>query len=831
MSYYLQFLYKGGLTMNKMRLKDYNSLITVSTHNHIGGDKFDAVDITTNYIDKFIECGYKKAAATGHGGFSAMQTALDYSKKTGFEIIYGLEAYIEVPPFKINEKVGHLILLAKDEEGKHIIDRLNSNPAAKKGEFPVLTWKQLKSVNFNGHVVAQSACIAGAPAIRLLANDMLEQSIKNLEQSFDSLDKNGDNVYMSSQNILYIDILNKINDVNKDITQLNARKKEFSDEVRVLQRRLKDIQKKGGDVNSADESTQIRDINIKIDNTNTEIKSKKEQLSSFNSVRENYQKKIDKWEKVLAHIEDLKSRCISKDEEIAACRQTLEEYNNLFGKGNYYAEVQYHGLDAEKYVYPIIADLAKDLNIPIIAANDAHMVDNSKKSLDIRNVAHFLRFETINETEADKELYIKTPNQLADKLLEILSPETVDEAMMNLNVLGEQCHYIQKIKSHYPKFDKNADSNVLLRKEAEKGIEWRFPNRIGWTDVYEKRLEYELNVIINMGFADYHLIVKEFLEYARICGKVPADKLSEVPLTIEGALEYVKKHNYTIGIGVGPGRGSGAGSLVTFLLGITSIDPIKYNLIFERFLNPERISMPDIDSDIAYGVREKAIQFVRNKYGDDAVVGIITESREGVKGAIRDVARYYGMKYKNDTGAFLGLGNMMRKKVPKITGITFDTKTDSGETVYDYLHSEFSENPDAIEILNISRNIEGMLVSYGQHAAGVIIYDNNDISEYIPVRMGNLGIKTTECDMIQAEALKLLKMDFLGLRTLNILTDTARLVKETQGIDLDIENIPVDDAKAMPVYQNIYAKGKTKNVFQFESPGMRKYLKELFKTA
>ena len=189
------------------------------------------------------------------------------------------------------------------------------------------------------------------------------------------------------------------------------------------------------------------------------------------------------------------------------------------------------------------------------------------------------------------------------------------------------------------------------------------------------------------------------------------------------------------------------------------------------------------------------------------------------------------MKYKNDTGAFLGLGNMMRKKVPKITGITFDTKTDSGETVYDYLHSEFSENPDAIEILNISRNIEGMLVSYGQHAAGVIIYDNNDISEYIPVRMGNLGIKTTECDMIQAEALKLLKMDFLGLRTLNILTDTARLVKETQGIDLDIENIPVDDAKAMPVYQNIYAKGKTKNVFQFESPGMRKYLKELFKTA
>ena len=161
-----------------------------------------------------------------------------------------------------------------------------------------------------------------------------------------------------------------------------------------------------------------------------------------------------------------------------------------------------------------------------------------------------------------------------------------------LNVIGKRCAYIPEKSNHYPVFDKNKDSNELLRSEAIKGINWRYPNGKGWDEEHQKRMEYELNIIIQMGFADYHLIVKDFLEYGRICGLVPMDKLSEVPLTIEGAKEYVKTHNYNTGIGIGIGRGSGAGSLVTYLLGITGIDPFKYNLIFERFLNPERVSMP-----------------------------------------------------------------------------------------------------------------------------------------------------------------------------------------------------------------------------------------------
>lgn len=202
-------------------------------------------------------------------------------------------------------------------------------------------------------------------------------------------------------------------------------------------------------------------------------------------------------------------------------------------------------------------------------------------------------FTTVSGTEADNELYIKNPYELAQALSAVYPDVAVAESLSNLNVIGNRCKYMPKKVNHYPVFKKGIDANALLREEAIKGIDWRYPNGTGWDEEHQKRMEYELNVIIQMGYADYHLIVKDFLEYARIIGKIPVDKLKEVPLTIEGAKKYVQEHGYDTGIGIGIGRGSGAGSLVTYLLGITGIDPFKYNLIFERFLNPERISMPE----------------------------------------------------------------------------------------------------------------------------------------------------------------------------------------------------------------------------------------------
>lgn len=271
----------------------------------------------------------------------------------------------------------------------------------------------------------------------------------------------------------------------------------------------------------------------------------------------------------------------------------MDLFRGIFGDGNYYVELQNHGLENEKRTYPMLAEIAKEKHIPLVAANDAHMPDNSERSITMRNVARFLRFVSVDENpEVDGEMYIKSPNELAEALLKILPENIVDEAMMNLNKIGSRCTYRFEKEAHYPVYDKNMDADKLLREEAERGIEWRYPNGDGWDDTHRERMEYELGVISSMGFSNYHLVVQDFIRYARIAGVVPEEHLDECPLTIEGATAYVKEHGFHTGIGVGIGRGSGAGSLVTYLLGITGIDPFKYDLMFERFLNPERVSMP-----------------------------------------------------------------------------------------------------------------------------------------------------------------------------------------------------------------------------------------------
>lgn len=250
----------------------------------------------------------------------------------------------------------------------------------------------------------------------------------------------------------------------------------------------------------------------------------------------------------------------------------------------------------------------------------------------------------------------------------------------------------------------------------------------------------------------------------------------------------------------------------------------------------------DIDSDLAPGVREKTIEYVRAKYGSDAVVGIITESRQQAKGAIRDAARYYGKKFYDDDKMFLSLGDQMRKKVPA-GALNFNNVVDTVETgrfdelgipeeaevtLLNALKNEYSSNKDAIAILDLAANCEGMLTSYGQHAAGVIIYDGEDVTDYIPVRDGKKGVRTTEMDMIQCEANGLLKMDFLGLKNLAIITDTLRMIERDTGRAIDMQNVPLEGEEADKVYKEVYAKGRTKNVFQFESAGMRNNLKKLF---
>lgn len=374
----------------------------------------------------------------------------------------------------------------------------------------------------------------------------------------------------------------------------------------------------------------------------------------------------------------------------------------------------------------------------------------------------------------------------------------------------------------------NIKSNKTLEREVKRGIEIRFPN--GMDQAHKDRLAYELPIIEDMGYADYHLVVKDFLEYGRLLGYVPKNLIAEAPLTIDGLKEYIKEHGWkNQGFRIGPGRGSAVGSLVCYLLGITALDPLDYGLLFERFLNPERISMPDIDSDISADTRGKVIEYVQNKYGENAVCGIMTTNAQAPKGSINIAAKYYGLK-KNGV-AMTSLGRMIAKDTPSDVGTSFKTTVNKNgvvdptcnQTLYEFLQEKYSDNADAVEILRWARIMEGSFTAYSSHAAGIAISDNDDISEYLPLRWNTSSeMMTTQCNMVQTEENGILKFDFLGLKTLDIITETLQMIEENYGLIIDPLKIDLNDKK---VYKEIFATGKTNSVFQFESNGMKTMLK------
>ena len=338
----------------------------------------------------------------------------------------------------------------------------------------------------------------------------------------------------------------------------------------------------------------------------------------------------------------------------------------------------------------------------------------------------------------------------------------------------------------------------------------------------------------DLRYVDYHLVVNDFNQYASEYDAIPFDKIPEAPLARNELLSWKKENGYEVPVGLtnGTGRGSAVGSLVCDLLGITHLDPMKYELLFERFLNPERVSMPDIDSDISRTVRPIVIEYVKQKYGEDCVAGIMTQNSQAPKGAVRIAAKSYGLylhrhDYK-DNGAkkFLSLGDSIAKMVPEAPGTSFDsamTDASSDKTVYQYLLEAFASNPDAIKIIEWAKNIEGVFTAYGSHAAGIVITDGTPVSEIVPLRWNDkLSLYTTQCDMVVAEEIGMLKFDMLGLKTVDIINDTLWEMYKS-GVVMDTNKLPLDDED---VYREIFAKGKTDSVFQFESNGMKQMLKQ-----
>ena len=453
----------------------------------------------------------------------------------------------------------------------------------------------------------------------------------------------------------------------------------------------------------------------------------------------------------------------------------VREMQDIFGEKNFYVEIMDHGIREEKIVMPRLISLAREMNVPLVATNDCHYLE--EKDADAQEVLLCIQtgktLDDANRMRMDtRQLYVKSEDEM--RTLFAACPDAVDRTQEIADRCNVEFEFGVTRLPHYPVPEGETALSMLTRLTHE-GLRERYPDAKE-TDEPWQRLNYELNVISSMGYVDYFLIVWDFIRYAK-----------------------------SQGIMVGPGRGSGAGSIVAYSLGITMLDPLKYQLLFERFLNPERVTMPDIDVDFCYERRQEVIDYVACKYGADHVSQIITFGTLQAKGCIRDVGRVLGMSYQ-DTDA-------VAKAIPFDLGMTLEKAL----TLSPLLKTMYDEQPEVHRLIDTAMTLEGMPRHASTHAAGVLI-TGKPVMEYVPLQR-NDEVITTQYPMGTIERLGLLKMDFLGLRTLTVIRDTLDMLRE-QGIDMKPEDIPRDDPA---VYEMISA-GDTDGVFQLEGGGMRTFL-------
>ena len=453
----------------------------------------------------------------------------------------------------------------------------------------------------------------------------------------------------------------------------------------------------------------------------------------------------------------------------------VREMQDIFDEKNFYVEIMDHGIREEKIVMPRLISLAREMNVPLVATNDCHYLE--EKDADAQEVLLCIQtgktLDDANRMRMDtRQLYVKSEDEM--RTLFAACPDAVDRTQEIADRCNVEFEFGVTRLPHYPVPEGETALSMLTRLTHE-GLRERYPDAKE-TDEPWQRLNYELNVISSMGYVDYFLIVWDFIRYAK-----------------------------SQGIMVGPGRGSGAGSIVAYSLGITMLDPLKYQLLFERFLNPERVTMPDIDVDFCYERRQEVIDYVARKYGADHVSQIITFGTLQAKGCIRDVGRVLGMSYQ-DTDA-------VAKAIPFDLGMTLEKAL----TLSPLLKTMYDEQPEVHRLIDTAMTLEGMPRHASTHAAGVLI-TGKPVMEYVPLQR-NDEVITTQYPMGTIERLGLLKMDFLGLRTLTVIRDTLDMLRE-QGIDMKPEDIPRDDPA---VYEMISA-GDTDGVFQLEGGGMRTFL-------
>lgn len=479
------------------------------------------------------------------------------------------------------------------------------------------------------------------------------------------------------------------------------------------------------------------------------------------------------------------SACLAGEVQRYLSRGMYEEagraalrYQDTFGKGNFFLELQDHGLDAQKQVNQGLLRLSRELGIDLVATNDVHYTyAEDEKAHDI-----LLCIQTGKKVADENRMRYEGGQYYckSEEEMRALFPYAL-EAIENTHKIAQRCNVeIEFGVLKLPKFEvpEGFDSWTYLNHLCMQGFNRHYPEDDG---TLRERLDYELDVIRTMGYVDYFLIVWDFINYAR-----------------------------SKGISVGPGRGSAAGSIVSYSLGITNIDPIRYNLLFERFLNPERVSMPDIDVDFCYERRQEVIDYVVEKYGKDQVVQIVTFGTLAAKGVVRDVGRVLDLPY--------ALCDSIAKMIPNDLGMTLDKAL----VMNPDLKKAYNEDETVHNLIDMSKRLEGLPRHTSMHAAGVVI-GSRSIDEFVPLSRAADGTITTQFTMTTIEELGLLKMDFLGLRTLTVIQNAVNMAQKNHHVTIDLDNIDYNDKKVL----DSIGTGKTEGVFQLESGGMKSFMKEL----
>ncbi|HHV71269.1 MAG TPA: DNA polymerase III subunit alpha [Clostridia bacterium] len=464
--------------------------------------------------------------------------------------------------------------------------------------------------------------------------------------------------------------------------------------------------------------------------------------------------------------------------KIEQAKKLCLEYLDILGEGNFYLELQDHGMQEQVLVNQELLKLSKELSIPLVATNDLHYVE--REDARVQDILLCIQTgKTIDDPGrmrfSTDQFYLRSGEEMA--ALFPYAPEAIENTLKIADLCNVELIFGEFHLPHY-EIPGNMDANEYIRKLCLERVGQRY-NPV--TEEIMERLEYELNVIKEMGYSTYFLIVWDFIDYAR------------------------KK-----GIMVGPGRGSAAGSLVAYVLGITNIDPLRYDLLFERFLNPERVSMPDIDVDFCFERRGEVIDYVINKYGEDKVAQIVTFGTMAAKGAVRDVGRAMNLSY--------GEVDKIAKLIPGELGMSIEKALN----ISPELREVYNQDEQVRELIDTAKAVEGMARHASVHAAGVVISED-PLTSYVPLLKTSDGAIVTQYSKDLLEEIGLLKMDFLGLRTLTVIDDALKMIEKNHGVKIDIDNIPLDDKTTY----DMLSSGETIGVFQLESSGMRSLVKDL----